>query len=99
MIEPSSDSVDVSLIQWDVGLKVADHRRYDCSKYRGRTVIRYLDGNQEFTIQERTEQEAYMEHPSAFWNRPDGDYLSDEPYVPVGRAYEARRDQTMEYAL
>lgn len=37
----------------------------------------------------------YLKYPSAFWNRPDGDYLTDEPYVPALRIdyyYDARLD-------
>lgn len=69
--------------------------------YRGRRVvsIRYLEGNQEFTVQERLEQEAYLADPSAFWNRPDGDYLSEEPYRPVVRVYDVVPDRTVEMVL
>ena len=43
----------------------------------------------------RTQNE-YMLHQSAFWNRPDGDYLLDEPYQPLELFYDAATDQTYE---
>jgi hypothetical protein len=45
------------------------------------------------------EQANYLACPSAFWNRPDGDYLSDEPYVPVLRHYDPYTMQTYERPL
>lgn len=42
------------------------------------------------------DQRMYLENPLAFWNRPDGDYLSDKPYVPVFRYYDAPCDYTVE---
>jgi hypothetical protein len=37
------------------------------------------------------EQSNYLAHPLAFWNRPDGAYLSDEPYVPLHKVVDFDR--------
>lgn len=89
----------VERVEWDCGLKVHDWRGtrpFRADLYRGRKIIRRLEGNQTFSVQERAEQEAYLANPLAFWMRPDGDYLSDTPYQPVERFYDARHHETIE---
>jgi hypothetical protein len=56
-----------------------------------------LEGNQEFTFQQIQEQEQYLQNPLAFWLRPDGDYLTDEPYKPRFRFYDPCIHQTIEF--
>lgn len=43
------------------------------------------------------EQRNYLDNPLAFWNRPDGDYISDDAYVPVTRVRDRRSGAIFEY--
>lgn len=42
------------------------------------------------------EQRLYMSNPLAFWLRPDGEYLSEEPYRPRHFYYDVCADLTYE---
>mgnify|MGYP003147951769 CR=1 FL=1 len=94
--EFADDGAPLQRIQWHCGVKTLDPRYAQAPRYRGRKIIRRLEGDQTFSVQERAEQEAYIANPLAFWMRPDGDYLSDEPYQPVERFYDAGARETIE---
>lgn len=57
-------------------------------------VVRVKPGDHRLSVQDLLIEAAYVQDPSAFWNRPDGDYLSEEPYRPTIRHYDARTHQT-----
>lgn len=91
-------------VRWYVGYNV--RRRYTTisgqsiagvATYMGKRVLRqwYEVGDHRLSVQDKLIEDAYCADPSAFWNRPDGDYLNPEPYRPTVRVYDATADMTM----
>ena len=61
----------------------------------GRKIIRFwIEPGNKVDPALLSEERAYAECPSAFWLRPDGDYLSDTPYIPTAQHYDVVTHQT-----
>lgn len=54
----------------------------------------WIEGNQTDPAL-AAEQALYLANPLAFWNRPDGDYLTDAPYQPVNKTYDSVSRMTL----
>jgi len=57
-------------------------------------------GDRRPTDRDLDNEASYLRNPLAFWLRPDGDFLSDAPYVPKRYWYDPVADVTwsFEYA-